>query len=279
MTKLAVHLHLYYIEQLPLVLKYLRALQNTDCDLFVTMVEKNVVAEEKIKSTYPDAMIWLVENRGYDIGPFIDFLHHIDLDDYQYVLKVHTKGLHSPNYTLLNGHRFNNALWGKVLWESMLASKERLQENLQILDNHPEYGLLGSAYCLTSEKKDYEKMLPQINTELENMGLPTVKELSFIAGSMFLVKASIFKPLQHYSLADFPYTDGRIKEGTLAHVIERVFGCLAQKIYPINHGSYISGFIRVAIKRFLYQQKQTKRGTQVIKICKIPVYSKKLKEA
>lgn len=279
MTKLAVHLHLYYIEQLPLVLKYLCALQNTDFDLFITMVEKNATAESKIKSLYPHVKIWQIENRGYDIGPFIDFLHHIDLNNYQYILKVHTKGLHSPNYTLLNGRRFDSALWSKVLWESMLANKERLQENLQILDNNTQYDMLGSKYCLTSSPKDYVNLLPQINDELQTLGLIKPDKLSFIAGSMFLAKASIFKPLLYYSLADFSPTDGSVKEGTLAHVIERICGCLAQKIYPLTYGSYTFGFTYVALKRFLYQKKQTKRGTQVIKICKIPVYSKKLKEA
>ncbi len=278
MAKLAVHLHLYYIEQLPLVLKYLCSLKNSDYDLFVTMVEKHQDVENQIKSLYPNAKIWQVENRGYDIGPFIDFLHHIDLDNYQYILKVHTKGLRSPNYTLLNGCRFDNALWGKILWQSMLATERRLQENLEVLDNNRDYDMLGSQYCLTSSPKDYTNLLPQINSELKALGVLPKNELSFVAGSMFLVRASVLKPLLHYSLTDFPYTDGSIKEGTLAHVIERIFGCLAQKIYPLTYGSYTLGFTYVALKRFLYQKKQTKRGTQVIKICKIPVYSKKLKE-
>lgn len=278
MAKLAVHLHLYYIDQLPLVLKYLNVLKNIDCDLFVTMVEKNAAVENKIKSLYPNAKIWLVENRGYDIGPFIDFLHHIDLNQYTYVLKLHTKGLKSPNYTLLNGKRFDNALWSKVLWESMLATKEHLQANLQIMDHNLQYNMLGSKYCLTSSPKDYVNLLPQINAELKALNLAPTDKLSFIAGSMFLIRASVLKSLLHYSLSDFPYTDGSIKEGTLAHVIERICGYLAQNIYSVDYRRYTLGFTYVALKRFLYQKKQTKRGTQVIKICKIPVYSRKLKE-
>lgn len=279
MAKIAVHLHLYYTEQLPLVLKYLCALKDSDYDLFITMVKDDENVQREIKSLFPDSLIWIVQNRGYDIGPFVDFLHKIDLNKYDYVLKLHTKGLKSPNYTLLNGRRFDNALWSKILWESMLATPMRLQKNLHILDNNPQYNMLGSNYCLTSSPKDYSGLLPQINTELRALRMEPKDKLSFVAGSMFLAKVSIFKPLLHYSLADFPYTDGKVKEGTLAHVIERIFGCLAQKIYPLRHGNYTFGFLRVMLKRFLYQQKQTKHGTRVIKICKIPVYSKKLEEA
>lgn len=279
MAKIAVHLHLYYTEQLPLVLKYLCALKDSDYDLFITMVKDDENVKREIKAIFPNALIWTVQNRGYDIGPFVDFLHKIDLNKYDYILKLHTKGLKSPNYTLLNGRRFDNALWSKILWESMLATPTRLQENLHILDNNPKYDMLGSQYCLTSSPKDYSGLLPQISAELRALGMEPKDKLSFIAGSMFLVRARRLLPLLHYTLTDFPHTDGAIKEGTLAHVIERIFGCLAQKIYPLKHENYTFGFLRVMLKRFLYQQKQTKHGTQVIKICKIPVYSKKLKEA
>ena len=117
MKTLAVHLHLYYTEQLPNILKYLRNMEDVDYDLFVTMVKAAEGVEEQIKSFNNKAKIWVVENRGYDIGPFIDFLHKINLDDYKYVLKLHTKGSKSNNYTLLNNKRLDNALWGKILWD------------------------------------------------------------------------------------------------------------------------------------------------------------------
>ena len=104
MKKLAVHLHLYYKEQLPKIVKYLKNLDGVDYDLFVTMVEDDEQVKLKILAEFPNSKIWVVENRGYDIGPFIEFLHRIDLKDYEYVLKVHTKGTKSNNYTHLNGN-------------------------------------------------------------------------------------------------------------------------------------------------------------------------------
>ena len=74
--KIAVHLHLYYFNQLPKVLSYLKSLEGIDYDLFVTMVQENKDVEQQLKTFNPNTNIFVVENRGYDIGPFIDFLHH-----------------------------------------------------------------------------------------------------------------------------------------------------------------------------------------------------------
>ena len=272
MKKLAVHLHIYYTEQQAEILNYLKNLARQDFDLFITSTD--VEALSLIKSAYPEAHIWQVENRGYDIGPFIDFLHHIDLDNYEYILKLHTKGKTSKNYTLLNGNRFNNALWGRVLWDSQLSTPERLTENIKIMDKHPHFGLLSSRYCITAAARDYDKLLPQINAELQKLQLPSVQKLSFVAGSMFLVRAKCLEPLLHYQIADFAPTDGNVKEGTLAHIVERLIGIIASPIKTISHQNYGWYFLGIAIKRFLFQKKLTRSGKTLIKICKLPIYSK-----
>lgn len=279
MKKFAVHLHIYYPNQWHELQKYMRNLQGCEFDLYITLAGDAQKLISEIKLSYPQAMVWQVENRGYDIGPFIDFLHHINLDEYQYILKLHTKGEKSKNYTRLNGCRFNNALWGRVLWDSMLSKKERLQTNLNILDISAQVGMVGSKYCLTNSKQDYEKLLPAINHELQKLNISPVDELSFIAGSMFLVRAKCLKPLYAYHITDFALTDGDVKEGTLAHAIERIMGVLIStqgySIRTIRHNGYGIYFMCVALKRFLFQQKITNSGKKLIKICKLPVYSRK----
>ena len=109
--KIAVHLHLYYLEQLPKILKYLKSLDGTAHDLHVTMVKHDKDAEKAISTFNPKANIIIVPNRGYDLGPFIEFLHQIDLDAYDLILKVHTKKEISQNHTWLNGRRLDNKLY------------------------------------------------------------------------------------------------------------------------------------------------------------------------
>jgi len=275
MKKLAICLHIYYKNQLNEILKYLKNVGEVDYDLYVSMVEEDAFVVDAIKKNVPKAQFFIVENRGYDIGPFIEFLHKINIDDYEYILKLHTKGKKSQNWTRLNGYRIDNALWGKILWDSVLGTENRLTDGLQFLDEHKNVCMLGAKYCITNHKKNYENLLPEVNEVLLKMGKEQVNELSFVAGSLFLVRAFCLKPLLKYQIRDFAITDGRIKEGTLAHVMERVFGVLGQEIAPAKHRYFFFYFLWNACKRFCYQNKVTSKGTKMIKICRIPVYVEK----
>ena len=277
--RIAVHLHLYYLEQLPRILAYLKNLTGVDYDLIVTMCGEDAAAESGLKAFKADVQIIKVENRGYDVGAFMEFLHRIKLDDYDYILKLHTKNTTKGNYTHLNGRRFDNALWAKVLYDALLKSPKQVKENLQQLEEKPEIGMVAAAYCISGEHKLYDKWLEEINSCLAEMNLPQVRDFSFVAGTMFWARAEIFKPFLRYGLKDFAPTDGKIKEGTKAHVFERLFGAavMAQgyEIRGVKQWRYGLLLLKSAITRFFYQKKITTSGKKLIKICKIPVYSKK----
>ena len=282
MKTMAVHLHLYYTEQLTEILSYLQNLKDITYDLYVSLTQENEEIRQQILDFNPKTKIFITANRGYDIGSFIDFLHHIDLNAYKYILKLHTKGKKSKNYTHLNNLRFDNALWGKVLWDGLVSSPERVQKNIELLQQK-EVGMIGSKYCLTDHPRDYQNLLPFINNELTKMHLKEVEKVSFIAGSMFMIKSDLLEPFLRYRLEDFSLTDGTIKEGTLAHIMERLFGTVVIiKGYKIC-GTY--GIMRwyprlvelkISLLRFLYQKKITKSGKLLIKICKLPIYSKEI---
>ena len=280
----AVHLHLYYMEQLAGLLEDIGNLGKAGekYDLYVTIARAapQLEAEKAIRALKADAEIWYPENRGYDIGAFVDFLHRINLGNYDYVLKLHTKNRRRDNYTILNGNRMDNALWGSVLRDGLLSTLARAKANLEYLAAHPQAGMLGSKYCLTGEKHAYVSLLPQIREIMAEMEMPLPVGIKFIAGSMFIARAALLKPFLRYTLSDFAPTDGRIKEGTFAHAMERAFGAAiigqGYQIKGIAHGSYGIKFAAAALRRFLFQTKITGSGKKIVKICKIPVYSKQL---
>lgn len=276
--RLAVHLHLYYLEQLAGILTYLKNLSGIDYDLAVTMCQADASIEKILKDFNPGVQIIYVENRGYDVGPFLEFLHRINLDNYDYILKLHTKNKTKGNYTYLNG-RFNNALWAKVLYDALLESPQRVTENLQIMAQNSKVGMISSAYCITNEHKLYDKWLDDIENFLLEMNLPAVRDFSFAAGTMFLARSEIFKPFLRYGLKDFELTNGKIKEGTKAHIFERLFGAAVKasgfETYGVRQWRYRMLLCKSAAIRFFYQKKITTSGKKLIKICKIPVYSKK----
>ena len=140
-------------------------------------------------------------------------------------------------------------------------------------------GMLSSKYCVASEKRTYQKFLPQVNEFLEKNGLDKVNKVSFVAGTMFYVRAGLLKPLLKYTIEDFAESNNQVKEGTLAHIVERLLGALVSAqgygLYGIKHDNYTKGFIVAAIKRFLYQKKKTAKGYTIIKVCRIPVWHRK----
>lgn len=276
MPKIAVHLHLYYLEQLDDILQRLSYLDGCKYDLFVTMSELNPQAHEKILKFNPQATIWQTQNFGYDIGPFIDFLHKIKLDDYDYVLKIHTKRM-SGDYCQFNHKRFSVKTWRNMLLDGVLCSPQAVKDNLQIMSKNPTVGMIGNDYILTDEKASLLP-IPTLTAEMQKIGLTMPKDLHFVAGTMFFVRATLLRPFLKYKIEDFTISDKDIHDNTLAHVLERLFGLAVTvqgyKIQGVKYKSYAWLFFIAKLKRFLFQKKITRHGKLIIKICKIPVFIK-----
>lgn len=307
--KVAVHLHLYYLEQLPELLARLENLNRTGItwDLFVTMpaavcplsatgknaahlsaavispaVETNArfnrfdAAAAQIRAAFPAAVIWHPENRGYDVGPFIDFLHRISLDEYDYILKIHTKRRQHGEYCCFNGVRFHTAAWSKMLLDALLETPEIVRKNFALLENDTDIGMVGNGFCLTGEAGTYKMLEDSIKNEADKMHLPPIEDFSFIAGTMFIVRARLLQPFLRYGINDFEAADSQIRDYTLAHVLERLFGmsvtARGYKIYGVKYKEYYTERLVAGITRFLFQRKTTKGGKKILKICRLPVW-------
>lgn len=307
--KVAVHLHLYYLEQLPELLARLENLNRAGItwDLFVTMpaavcsfsatgknaahlsaevispaAETNArtdsfaAADAQIRAAFPAAVIWHPENRGYDVGPFIDFLHRVRLDEYDYILKIHTKRRQHGEYCCFNGIRFHTAAWSKMLLDALLETPEIVRKNFALLENETDIGMVGNGFCLTGEAGTYKMLEDSIKNEADKMHLPPIEDFSFIAGTMFIVRARLLQPFLRYGINDFEAADSQIRDYTLAHVLERLFGmsvtARGYKIYGVKYKEYYTERLVAGITRFLFQRKTTKGGKKILKICRLPVW-------
>ena len=101
MKPILVHLHLFYPEMWLELKTCINNIASYPFKLYVTMVNEHqdVINDIKMSFNYPH--IEIVENRGYDIGPFINIINKTNLDDYSYIVKLHTKRDMIPG-TLLN---------------------------------------------------------------------------------------------------------------------------------------------------------------------------------
>ena len=259
----------------------LKNIKETPYELFVTLVEDNPELILKIKQFHPQSTVWIVPNMGYDIGPFIEFLNKIDLDKYSYILKLHSKRPTNGTDIKINNLPINRHYWKVLLSEALIGNTQIWENNLQALSQDSKLGMIGSHYLIKKAGKTDLVMLPEVQKQLQQLGLPDIKDFSFIAGTMFLVRSSLFKVLQHhYKIEDFATTDGKITDGTLAHIMERLFGAIINaQGYNISGFSHNWKFLCNAsgkiILRFLYQKKTTSNKI-LVKILKIPVFQKKL---
>lgn len=279
--KIAVHLHLYYENMWDDICRYLSNLQGYDYDLFVTLVVANASLSAKIKQFKPQADIRVVENRGYDVGAFINFLHQIDLSDYDYILKLHTKNKQQGLDTLINHRYLSREQWFKLLWNAVLGSKKQVGRNLRAL-RHPNIGMIGSRYLITSTLKNHPKVEKGVYDVMQNLGFSRPTNITFIPGTMFWVKAETLKIIKdNFVISDFEPTDGTVKDGTLAHVLERVLGCaVVAQGWQIRGYDYWQDFEkRFSFKpflRFCYQKKYTRHHKMLIKVLKLPIYNRKI---
>lgn len=281
--KIAVHLHLFYKEMAGLFLNKLKNLPPNSFDLFVTLSNKDDELIEQIQKSYPQAKIKVIENRGYDIGPFIYFLHQIDLSKYDLILKLHTKNDKGNKIIRLNNRQLTRYCWSHLLIDSLIKDKKTINKNLVAFEQKTTLGMIGSNYLLCSVKKN---SIPSVFSGFEEEMFKLFpkdkqrQDYHFIAGTMFFVRAKLLEKVKEkYHFSSFEKTDGRKRDGTLAHILERAFGAIViQQGFVIEGFDFSIGLCLNKIFSFFFKVKITKKGYFVIKFLKIPIWRKRIEE-
>ena len=164
-----------------------------------------------------------VGNAGYDVWPFIQVIQNIDFDEYEYVLKLHTKGQSKQR---LNGVNFKEWLWRDLLVKALLKSRSRFTACIRLLETQSDIGML----CSYELYKDMDGVLPEecemLQNEAERISLEVTDEY-FCAGTIFLARLDAFRKLKEIEFSEESW--GNLNKshgnGTLAHVYERIL-CL-----------------------------------------------------
>jgi len=280
--RLAVHLHIYYLDMWYEIKPYLKNLEGYAYDLYVTMNKQDDAIIKDIKDFNPSAKFFMVENRGYDVGPFVYFLHQIDLNDYDLILKLHTKNNKNEGSVVINNRCVNRKFWFLLLIESLIGSKTIFDNNIRAFEQDDKLGMIGSKYLISSGLKNAKSVEADVHQIMEQMGVSSNLPIMFVAGTMFMVRSHIMQKIKdYYKIEDFEITSGKQHDETLAHVFERLFGCLTKALgYKIqgfdkNRKFEVIGTLEYW-KRFIYQKKVTKHNCLQIKIFRIPVYRKKM---
>ncbi len=257
MKPILVHAHIYYPHLWPELKRCIENIAPHPFELFVTFVAEHPDIEADIRESFPAARILRLPNRGYDIGPFIDVLKRVNLADYSYIVKLHTKR-DMPRSTS-TFRRLTGASWRKTAL-SFVKSPEIFNTYLTAFEKDSLLGMQADVRLIAREKRH-----------------------RFVAGTMFFARASLFAMLQnvHY---DFAETGAHTEQA--AHALERRFGSIMEE-----QGFYVRDAVNdptesrlkkhlfydcfiAPVIRFFYQQKVTKSGKVITKVCKVPVYAR-----
>jgi lipopolysaccharide biosynthesis protein len=217
----AVVLHLYYPDLWDEIRGYLDLLAD-DFDLFVSLCpDTGAGFDARIREDFPDAEIRYFENRGRDIGPFVEFLREGRLARYELVCKIHSKK--SP-------HRGDGDRWRGTLLHQLLGAPEIVSEIRDVFRRDPEVGLLGPANQLDRSLESWGSNRERMHALAERLGLPDEEvALEFFAGSMFWFRPAAFARLAELGLRleDFEEEQGQL-DGALHHALERFFPLAVQ---------------------------------------------------
>lgn len=226
--RLLVHLHVYYQDQVPWFLERLSNIGGCEWDLVVTGSGLAAETLERIRAFKADTRFIETENVGYDIWPFISALSQVNLESYDLVLKLHTKGENSGKYTV-NGLHLGGYLWRNYLVDALLASPQQFLKCCQEFLLSASCGMVFERALLRRIKGLMAEEDKALKAEAERIGL-NGSYSCFCAGTMFMASAKALIPLANLGLSadSFPSQSASHSAGSLAHVYERLIPFIVQ---------------------------------------------------
>ncbi len=229
--KIAVALHLHYPDLWP---EFEALLETIDrpFHLILTLTRLDAALTERVQAKFRDAEIVVYDNRGRDVGPFIQLLREGRLDPFDLICKLHGKksGQSGPRM-------FLGEIWRQASAFDLIGSRDVVDRIIAEFERSRDIEMIGSSrFRLPNEWKGDEaaswgENKAMILNLLETMGIEADAPLDFFAGTMFWVRRSALEPLKRLdlSLASFPAEAGQ-QDGTLQHALERVFAMICTKI-------------------------------------------------
>ena len=201
-----VHVHIFYPELWPELKQHIQNIPPHPFKLFVTLSQQHPTLIQDIKASFPDSQIEIVPNRGFDVGPFMHILNQINLDDYSYIIKLHTKRncyINTPIFRNMIGN-----IWRKNLLQ-FIKDQPSFKQSLDFLATHPKVGMLSSYKSIVKDDHYDAIAAKELKKFLKQHHWPKIK-FAFVAGTMFIARANLFKPLQqlHISINDFAEVKG-----------------------------------------------------------------------
>lgn len=222
-ARVAVVVHVFYLELVDDLVQRLRHIP-VPFDVYVTNASGVKLADERfLVGQAARSLVFDVENRGRDIFPLVQLVNAGLLDDYELVLKIHTKRSQwRAQHQQLAG---DGAGWREKLLDSLLGSPSQVERILAAFAGNSSLGvvtapgsLLGAEFWGGDEYLVRE-LAKRLQLEIDR------DTLEFPAGSMYWIRGFLVQGLRALCLSttDFDAEAGQV-DATTAHAIERLMG-------------------------------------------------------
>ena len=220
--KVCVILHLYYIDLWGYFLPYLKLIDD-NIDLYVTITDGHSSQFTDIHDAvilhFPQAYIYSLPNRGMDVAPFLYVMNEIFLSKktYDVMIKLHSKKSLAHSFEL--GER-----WRNQLTDALLGSLSKLHSGYFSCVGSDKSMVGSSSWIQTQKVVGYEQQFFKAPI--------TFSDYEFVAGTMFMANFNLimdwFVLESIYDRFYKEFADGYIGDGSIAHQLERVLGCLVK---------------------------------------------------
>ena len=214
LTSSAVILHLYYVNFAEEIKGHLDRIPFT-IDLFVTIPDEQYISYviNVFSGSVNRLCVSVIKNKGRDVKPFLDVMKSLDFSDYDLVLKLHSK---KSGYSELGG------VWRDRIYRGLIPSsasiellrKAFVKKNIGIASSFSSY--LSNGKYWGDNRLRFDKYCNLLNIDEQK------RKLFFVGGTMFWFSPKALYPLVNLiSLDEFEEENGQ-RDGTLAHVFERL---------------------------------------------------------
>ncbi|MDR0350569.1 MAG: hypothetical protein LBH64_03350 [Coriobacteriales bacterium] len=192
-ARILVVLHLFYEASWVELREYLKNLSPYNYDLIISycdgfLSEKVLAAVRRFK---PGVTLVCRENTGADVRHFHAILKTVDLDSYDIVFKLHSKGT-KRKMLFIYRQLFIRRDWLLYLFEGILGART-VHTTIATLKSENAIGMMAASNLIVEDPPHKKKL---VYAYMERWGIPIPEEYRFVAGTCFAVRAKLLKPLQ-----------------------------------------------------------------------------------
>ena len=231
-ARILVCLHMFYPQAWKLIAKYLHNLDCYNYDLMITYTKDNFNNEivAKMQQFKADTKVLAYENRGFDVGPFIDCLNSIDLNNYDIVLKLHSKGI-GRKFIFIYDQIFKYKDWFFNLFNGVLDGKA-VHIMVDKLINDTKVGIVAAKNLIVHDPKHKRFFTTE---HFKDTNIEILPDYKYVAGTCFAIKASLLQKFKEHAFTINEFAMSERRCFSFAHAMERV---ICAFIEPLGYEFY-----------------------------------------